>query len=384
MFERFSDNSKKLMSLARQEALRLRHDAIAPEHILLGLLLLPSASARKQLLQAGIDPANLREALLATIAPGERAPFAGQLPFTPAAKRVLEEALEEAVRRGDTFLGTLHLLVGVAADEGGMPSQVLAKLGVTVDALRAADVVTGAEDRTRVRLLLISNSTMHGGGYLQHCAADIRELLGDRKQVLFVPYALHDHDGYTAKARAAFAAMGHDLFSVHEHGNSPHAVDAADAVFIGGGNTFRLLAALYHHGLLEPIRRRALDGMPYVGSSAGTNVATLSIRTTNDMPIVQPPSFTALQLVPFQINPHYLDPDPGSTHMGETREERLRQFHEEHATPVLGMREGCMLRVDGEHAELRGPTNARLFRRGVAPAELVPPCDASFLLRVQA
>ncbi|HEX5050985.1 MAG TPA: dipeptidase PepE [Planctomycetota bacterium] len=231
-------------------------------------------------------------------------------------------------------------------------------------------------------MLLISNSTMHGGGYLEHCAAEIRDFLGARKTVLFVPYALHDHDAYAEKAHAAFAGMGHDLISAHTQSRPAAAVEMADAVFVGGGNTFRLLASLYHHGLLPAISKRAVAGMPYIGSSAGTNVAAPSIRTTNDMPIVQPPSFTALQLVPFQINPHYLDPEPGSRHMGETREERIRQFLEEHETPVLGLREGCMLRVEGERMELRGTTRARLFRRHVAAEEFTPPCDLSVLLHV--
>ena len=156
--------------------------------------------------------------------------------------------------------------------------------------------------------------------------------------------------------------------------------DFADAVFVGGGNTFRLLDALYRTGLLQAIRSRVTDGMRYIGSSAGTNVATATIKTTNDMPIVMPPSFDALALVPFQINPHYLAPDPASTHMGETREERLMQFHEENDTPVLSLREGCMLRVEGEALELRGTTDARLFRAGRSPAEYAPPCDMSFLL----
>ena len=238
----------------------------------------------------------------------------------------------------------------------------------------------GQRDRSRVRALLISNSTMHGGGYLQHCAATIRDFLGDARRVLFVPYALHDHAGYARKAKAAFAALGCEVTSAHEASDPAAAVDDAQAVFVGGGNTFRLLKALYDTGLLGAIRRRALAGMPYVGSSAGTNVATVSIRTTNDMPIVMPPSFGALDLVPFQINPHYLDPDPASKHMGETREERLRQFHEEHTTPVLGLREGCMLRVEGPTATLLGTTDARLFRRGEAATEFRPPCDLSFLL----
>lgn len=230
------------------------------------------------------------------------------------------------------------------------------------------------------RLLLISNSTMHGGGYLEHCAAEIRDFLGARQRVLFVPFALANHDEYTARARTTFAAFGHDLTGAHE-GPDPVAILAAcTAVFVGGGNTFRLLSALYRTGLLSAIQRRARAGTPYIGSSAGTNVATLSIRTTNDMPIVMPPSFTALELVPFQINPHYLDPDPASKHMGETREERLRQFHEEHTTPVLGLREGCLLRVEGDRMELRGTTRARLFRRGASAEEFTPPCDLSFLL----
>ncbi|MFO1077047.1 MAG: dipeptidase PepE [Planctomycetota bacterium] len=229
---------------------------------------------------------------------------------------------------------------------------------------------------------MISNSTMHGGGYLAHCATAITDFLGERRRVAFVPYALADHDAYEARAKAAFAAMGHDLVSVHRAADTVARYDIvydAGAVFIGGGNTFRLLRALYTTGLLPLIRHRALRGMPYIGSSAGTNVATLSIRTTNDMPIVEPTSFAALALVPFQINPHYLDPDPHSKHMGETREERIRQFHEEDATPVLGLREGCWLRVDGDRIELGGTTNARLFRRGEAPAEFAPPCDLSFL-----
>lgn len=236
------------------------------------------------------------------------------------------------------------------------------------------------DDTIHRRLLLISNSTMHGGGYLEHCMAEIRDFLGARRKVVFVPHALANHDEYAAKAGAAFSSMGHDLVSVHEAPDPVAAVAEADAVFVGGGNTFRLLTALYRTGLLTAIQKRAQAGMPYIGSSAGTNVATLSLRTTNDMPIVMPPSFTALKLVPFQINPHYLDPDPASRHMGETREERLRQYLEEHATPVLGLREGCLLRVEGERMELRGTTCARLFRRDQPAEEFSPPCDMSFLL----
>ena len=230
------------------------------------------------------------------------------------------------------------------------------------------------------RLLLVSNSTQHGGGYLEHCASQIATLLGSAKTVLFVPYALHDHDGYASKAKAAFADLGYGLRSAHESERPPGMLADADAVFVGGGNTFRLLKALYETGLLEAIRARAEDGMPYMGTSAGSNVACASIRTTNDMPIVYPPSFDALGLVPFNINPHYLDPSPGSQHMGETRETRIREFHEENTPPVIGLREGCMLQRTGEKLTLLGTTDARLFEAGKDPVEYQPGADLSFLL----
>ena len=234
-----------------------------------------------------------------------------------------------------------------------------------------------------MRLLLVSNSTLHGGGYLDHCADAIASFLGpSMKRVLFVPYALFDRDAYVAKARARFEAMGYGLDSVHDlTGGTVAAVERAEALFIGGGNTFRLLAALWHQALVEPIRRRVRAGMPYVGSSAGSNVACPSIRTTNDMPIVEPPSFAALDLVPFNINPHYQDPIPGSTHMGETREQRIAEFHEENTQPVVGLREGAWLLVEGPTVLLQGSTGARLFRRGEAVTELAIGARLDLLIR---
>ncbi|NNF66127.1 MAG: dipeptidase PepE [Gammaproteobacteria bacterium] len=231
-----------------------------------------------------------------------------------------------------------------------------------------------------MKLLLISNSTMHGGGYLAHCADELGDFLGESKRIAFVPYALADHDEYESRAQPVFAAMGHTLISVHHENDPRDALKKADAVFVGGGNTFRLLHTLHHTGLLAEIRSRVDAGMYYIGSSAGTNVAAPTIKTTNDMPIVMPPSFEALGLVPFQINPHYLDADPASTHMGETREERLLQYLEDNDTPVLAIREGCMLRVADDTMHLRGSTAARLFRRGQSPVEYVPPCDLTFLI----
>ncbi len=173
--------------------------------------------------------------------------------------------------------------------------------------------------------------------------------LPPRARLAFVPYALADHDAYTARVRAALAGAGIEVRGVHEGGDPVARLGEADAVFVGGGNSFRLLDALYRTGLREALIGAAGDGLPYMGASAGTNMAAPSLRTTNDMPIVQPPSFEALGLVPFQINPHYLDPDPDSTHKGETREERLAEFLEENDVPVLGLRRvpGCGWRTAG-------------------------------------
>ena len=229
------------------------------------------------------------------------------------------------------------------------------------------------------RILLISNSTLHGSGYLDHAEAEIRSFLGDLKRVLFVPYALFNRDKYAATAQQRFEKMGYALTSVHTAADPVQAVNETDAIFIGGGNTFRLLKALYEHELLLSIRERVASGMPYIGSSAGSNVASPTIRTTNDMPIVQPPSFEALGLVSFQLNPHYLDADPNSTHMGETREERIMQFLEENETPVIGLREGAMLRIENGKTLLRGSSGARIFRRGVTPEEVTPGAQIDFI-----
>jgi dipeptidase E len=173
-------------------------------------------------------------------------------------------------------------------------------------------------------------------------------------------------------AKQRFAKMGYELSSIHTADDAAKAVNDTDAVFIGGGNTFRVLKALYDFDLIGPIRDRVAAGMPYIGSSAGSNVAGPTIRTTNDMPIVEPPSFNALGLVSFQINPHYLDPDLNSKHMGETREERILQFLEENDTPVVGLREGAMLRIESREIILRGCTGARVFRKGLDPVETLP------------
>ncbi|WP_369200735.1 dipeptidase PepE [Streptomyces sp. PU-14G] len=237
-----------------------------------------------------------------------------------------------------------------------------------------------------MKLLLLSNSSAPGRAYLDHAREVIADHLAGVEELLFVPYALADHDGYTAKVASFMEGLGIRVSGVHTADDPRAAVAAARAVFIGGGNSFRLLKSLQERGLSEAIARRVReDGVPYMGSSAGTNMACPTLRTTNDMPIVQPASFETLDLVPFQINPHYLDPQPGSAHMGETREERLTQFLEENDVPVLGLREGTWLRRTDGALELGGvAAGARLFTADADPAEYAPGADLGHLLSARA
>ena len=232
-------------------------------------------------------------------------------------------------------------------------------------------------------VLLLSTSTVHGSRFLEYAEGDIRSFFPDGATVLFVPFARPGgitHDGYTELVRTRFRDMGLGLAGLHEFADPVAAVNEAEGVFVGGGNTFVLLRALYEAELLAPLRERALAGMPYMGSSAGSNLAGLTIGTTNDMPVVEPASFRALELVPFNINPHYLDPDSGSTHMGETRETRIGEFHHFNTQPVLGLREGAMLRVAGNAARVLGSRGGRLFACQADPVEVEPDSDVSFLL----
>lgn len=221
-----------------------------------------------------------------------------------------------------------------------------------------------------VRLLLISTSTVYGTGYLDHAENEIREHLQGVEKVLFIPYALKDRDGYARKVRERFDRMRLGCESI-QMGDPKEAISRAEAIFVGGGNTFRLLKTLYDLDLIHAIRERVQSGMPYLGASAGSNIAGPTIRTTNDMPIVQPLSLDALKVFPFQINPHYLDADPDSKHMAETREERLLQYLEENEVPVIGLREGSMLRVREGRILLAGKLPARIFQRNKPPYELI-------------
>ena len=230
------------------------------------------------------------------------------------------------------------------------------------------------------RLLLISNSTLYGSGYLDHVETEIKDFLGKTTTTLFVPFAVRDRRAYAEKAQERFRSMGFELRSVHDVSNMQRAIDEAEAIFVGGGNTFRLLKGLYDCKLLAPIRERVAAGMPYIGSSAGSIVACPTLRTTKDMPVVQPPSFDALGLVPFQISPHYLDPDPASTHMGETQEERIMQFLEENREAVVGLREGSVLRVQEGKVTLKGPHAARVFTSHEKPCEIATGSSLTELL----
>ncbi|MDT7639103.1 MAG: dipeptidase [Pseudonocardiales bacterium] len=231
-----------------------------------------------------------------------------------------------------------------------------------------------------MELLLLSNSRSPGQPMLAHAADALVKFVAGRR-VTFLPYALADHSEYAEAVAGALGRYEIEMTGLHTSTDPIADVRSAEVLFVGGGNTFRLLRALQSLRLVEPIRDAVLAGAGYLGASAGTNMACPTLRTTNDMPIVEPGSFQTLDLIPFQINPHYLDPDPASTHMGETREERLLQFLEENDVPVLGLREGSWLLVTGDgKASLGGPHSARLFERGREPLELPAGAELSSLL----
>lgn len=230
-------------------------------------------------------------------------------------------------------------------------------------------------------LLLLSTSKVHGQDYLAYCQEALINYWGPIKEILFIPYAAADHQAYLEWVQQHMQPMGFNVKGIHEFSDPLAALAEFQGLYVGGGNTFLLVKTLYEKGLIPAIRQRVMSGeMRYMGSSAGSNVACPTCKTTNDMPIVFPPSFETLNLVGFQINPHYLDPDPQSTHMGETREKRIQEFHEHNATPVLGLREGSWVEVHGEQAFLHGAHSTRLFQQAQEPLELDSGTDISYLL----
>jgi len=223
------------------------------------------------------------------------------------------------------------------------------------------------------RVLLASTSTLHGQDYLAYLLPEISKLFEKCKEIIFIPYARPggiSHENYTALVKNTFKDFSFRVKGLHEFKDPKKALSQADGIFIGGGNTFVLVDKLYRNDLMELLREKILNGTPYLGTSAGTNICGLTMQTTNDMPIVYPPSFKTLGIVPFNLNPHYLDPDKNSTHKGETRETRIAEFHTINTYPVVGLREGSWLEVKAEEIILRGSLSARIFKAGEEPYEL--------------
>lgn len=235
-----------------------------------------------------------------------------------------------------------------------------------------------------MRLLLISNSTNPGEPYLDYPKHNIRTFLGDKPvKALFIPYAAvtFSFDEYERKVSERFREVGHEIVSIHHFNQPAEAVNNAEAIVVGGGNTWQLLKMIRANGLIEPVRKKVLSGTPYIGWSAGSNVACPTIRTTNDMPVTEPDSFASFNLISFQINPHYLDANPAG-HAGETREQRIEEFITVNPDVyVAGLREGTMLLLEDERLTLIGPRKMRVFKYGKEPAELSPDNDLSFLLK---
>ena len=233
-------------------------------------------------------------------------------------------------------------------------------------------------------IIIASTSTLHDGSYLEYLLPTLQSHFENAKTILFIPYARPGgilHEDYTQKVRQAFQPLGISVTGIHEYDDPAEAITNAEALFTGGGNTFVLVTQLYKNNCMEALEMAVKNGTPYLGTSAGSNICGLSMQTTNDMPIVYPPSFKTLGFVPFNINPHYLDPLPGSTHMGETRETRILEFHAYNNIPVVGLREGSWLEVKGNQITLKGNLPARVFTAQHLPEEIAPESDLSTLGR---
>lgn len=231
-------------------------------------------------------------------------------------------------------------------------------------------------------ILLASTSTVYGSSYLEYLLAELQLHFKNCNTLLFIPYARPGgitHDEYTAKVALAFAKINIAVKGIHEFENPVEAIQNAEGIFTGGGNTFVLVSQLYKNQLMEVIAQKLKSGTPYLGTSAGSNIAGLTIQTTNDMPIVYPPSFQSLGMIPFNLNPHYIDTDGTANHMGETREDRIKEFHEFNSIPVLGLREGSWLDIKGDSIVLKGNLKARLFRQNQQAEELESGTDLRFV-----
>jgi dipeptidase E len=231
-------------------------------------------------------------------------------------------------------------------------------------------------------IIIASTSTLFEGDYLEYLLPELSVHFQHCKTILFIPYARPSgisHEDYTAKVALAFAKINKSVIGIHEFEDATSAIKNAEGIFTGGGNTFLLVSQLYHFKIMELLAETIKNGTPYLGTSAGSNICGLTIQTTNDMPIVYPPSFKTLGLVPFNLNPHYLDENLDSKHMGESRETRINEFHEFNSFPVLGLREGSWLDVKGDKITLKGNLSARLFRQKQTPEEIVPETDISYI-----
>lgn len=232
-------------------------------------------------------------------------------------------------------------------------------------------------------IIIASTSTVHGSGSLEYLLDELKAHFESANEILFIPYARPggiSHDEYTAKVAEPFKKIGKIVRGIHTFDDPKKAIKEAEGIFTGGGNTFVLVNQLYKNDVLSSIKEAVNNGTPYLGTSAGSNICGLTMNTTNDMPIVYPPSFKTLGLVPFNINPHYLDPNPNSTHMGETRETRIKEFHAFNTQPVIGLREGSWIEVNGENVTLKGNLEARIFEYGKEPYEIPTNSDLKFLM----